>query len=258
MRTSLIDGVLTLTLNRPRQFNALTRDEMLALNNAIRSATVDHRTKVIVLDHEGRAFSAGLDLAAAEMLAASRAESEATIDAANDIVGAIVESPKPVIALVRGAVAGVAVPIVLAADLAICHEDAYFNLAFTKVGLMPDGGATALVAAAVGRSRAMRLALLAEPLAAVDAAVAGLISHVAQGAGFDDEVKRILEVLTNGPAVAFERTKDAINAATLTNLDAAFTRERAGQAELLGAADFLEGANAFRERRAPTFTDMNH
>lgn len=255
MHKSRNGAVLTLTLDRPQQFNALTRDEMRALSEEIRAAGADDAVKVVVLDHEGKAFCAGLDLSVAETLAASRSEAEATIDAANDIVRTIVESPKPVLAFVRGAVAGVAVPIVLAADLAVCHEDAYFSLAFTKVGLMPDGGATALVAAAIGRARALRMALLAEPLTAAEAAAAGLVSHVVRGDAFDREATQLLDALTNGPSVAVAHSKEAINAATLHGLEAAFERERAGQASLLGAADFLEGATAFRERRTPRFAD---
>lgn len=256
MHTSKNGAVLTLTLDRPEQLNALTRDEMLAMSSAIRAAGADEEVKVIVLDHEGKAFCAGLDLAVADTLATSRSEAEATIDAANDTVRAIIESPKPVVALARGAVAGVAVPIVLAADLAVCHEKAYFNLAFTKIGLMPDGGATALVAAAIGRARALRMALLAEPLSAADAAAAGLVSHLVRGDAFDDEAKQILDVLASGPAVAAAQTKEAINAATLGDLEASFARERAGQASLLGATDFVEGVAAFHERRAPRFTDL--
>lgn len=256
MHTTRDGAVLTLTLDHPQQLNALTRDEMHAMSAEIRAAGNDEAVKVVVLDHEGKAFCAGLDLSVADALAASRSEAEATIDAANDIVRAIVESPKPVVALVRGAVAGVAVSIVLAADLAVCHESAYFSLAFTKVGLMPDGGATALVAAAIGRARALRMALLAEPLSAAEAEAAGLISHLVRGDAFDREAARLLDILACGPAVAVAQTKEAINAAALHELDAAFVRERTGQTSLLGAADFNEGAAAFRERRAPRFADL--
>ena len=128
-------------------------------------------------------------------------------------------------------------------------------LAFTKIGLMPDGGASALVAAAIGRIRAMRMALLAERLPAAEALAAGLISAVYPAEDFDAEVDKVISTLLGGPVVAYAKTKDSINAATLTELDAALHREFRGQSILLRSADLREGATAFQQRRTPNFTD---
>jgi enoyl-CoA hydratase len=128
-------------------------------------------------------------------------------------------------------------------------------LAFTKIGLMPDGGASALVAASIGRTRAMRMALLAERLPAADALAAGLVSAVYPADELDAHVEAVLTTLKSGPAVALRKTKQAINAATLTELDGAFGRETEGQLALLDSHDFREGTRAFQERRAPTFGD---
>jgi enoyl-CoA hydratase len=128
-------------------------------------------------------------------------------------------------------------------------------LAFTKIGLMPDGGASALVAAAIGRIGAMRMALLAERLPAAEALAAGLVTAVYPAEDFDAEVDKVIAKLVAGPAVAYAKTKDAINAATLTELDAALERELRGQSTLLRSHDFVEGATAFQQRRTPNFTD---
>ena len=128
-------------------------------------------------------------------------------------------------------------------------------LAFTKIGLMPDGGASALVAAAVGRTRAMRMALLAERMPAADALAAGLVSAVYPADDFEAEVDKVVSGLLSGPAVAFAKTKDAINVATLADLEATLQRELEGQSVLLKSDDFREGARAFQERRTPKFTD---
>lgn len=98
-------------------------------------------------------------------------------------------------------------------------------LANTKVALMPDGGASALVAAATGRIRAMRLALLAEQLPAREALAWGLISAVYPDSDFEAEVDKVISRLLAGPALAFAQAKNAINAAALTELEPTFARE---------------------------------
>ena len=179
------------------------------------------------------------------------------IMAANRAVRAITALPRPVIAVVQGPAAGVGVSLALACDLVLASEKAFFLLAFTKIGLMPDGGASALVAAAIGRTRAMRMALLAERLPAADALACGLISAVYPADDFEAEVDTVVSGLLSGPAVAFAKTKDAINAATLTELEAALQRELQGQQTLLKSPDFIEGATAFQQRRSPNFTDSH-
>jgi len=118
---------------------------------------------------------------------------------------------------------------------------------------MPDGGATALVAASIGRARAMRMAMLAERLPASDAFAAGLIAEVHPDDEFDHAVEELAQRLAHGPSAALTSTKHAINDATLTELDNAFVRERAGQLDLLAGPDFAEGVSAFQEKRTANF-----
>lgn len=254
MRTDLTHGVLTITMNRPHRMNALTADELWALEQAVDLGSRDHEVRVIVLDAEGAAFCSGADLGTAEDMATAQTAT-ATIDAANALVETMTAAPKPVVTLVRGAAAGVGVPIALAGDLVICDHSAYFMLAFTRIGLMPDGGSSALVAASVGRSRAMRMALLAERLSAADALAAGLVTHVEEAPAFERVAADVVKRLADGPQVALRLTKHAVNEATLTALPGAFAREREGQLGLLLASDFNEGARAFREKRSAQFSD---
>ena len=118
---------------------------------------------------------------------------------------------------------------------------------------MPDGGATATVAAAVGRARAMRMGLLAEPLTAREAYDAGLVSHVTSDAEFESTVAAVVRRLAAGAPLALAATKKAINAATLPQLEPALERERTGQTLLLRTADVAEGMRAFAEKRRPVF-----
>ena len=145
--------------------------------------------------------------------------------------------------------------LALACDVVLASEKAFFMLAFTKIALMPDGGASALVAAAVGRIRAMRMALLAERIPAREAFDWGLVTAVYPDDTFDAEVDKVLATLVSGPAVALRKTKEAINAATLTELEGAFEREMVGQSALIRSDDFKEGTLAFQQRRSATFTD---
>lgn len=249
IRTSAHDGVLTITLDRPDRLNALTLDGMRALTAALESAGPEVR--VVVLAGAGRGFCAGADFGDQESFGAETAQT--LIDAANAAVRAIVAGPRPVVALARGPVAGVGVPLALACDLVLCDETSLFALAFGAIGLMPDGGSTALVAASVGRARAMRMALLGERLGAEEALAAGLISHLLPADEYDAAAADVVERLRRGSIGALARTKEAVNAGSLDGLEAAFALERRGQTALLQAPDFTEGVTAFRQKRAPEF-----
>jgi enoyl-CoA hydratase len=205
----------------------------------------------VVLTGSGFAFSAGADLVGDNPV---ENFGEETMDGANLITRTVVGLGKPVMAAVNGIAAGVGASICFAADLAVVKESASFLLAFSRIGLMPDGGSSLTVAAAVGRARAMRMALLAEPLSASDALAAGLVSHVVPDDEFEATVDKIARRLAGGPPIAFAATKKAINAATLTGLEDALDREKRGQLVLFGTADAAEGMRAFVEKRRPTFT----
>lgn len=244
------DGALWLTLNRPQVLNALTAEMADTLASVVEEAGGRDDVRVVVLTGTGPAFSTGADISGA----GSREGLDASaLDRANRIIRAIVGLDKPVVAAVNGVAAGVGCSAALAADLVVATESASFLLAFALVGLMPDGGATATVAASVGRARAMRMALLAEPLTAREAYDAGLATHVASDDEFDDTVRLIVSRLAAGPPLAFAATKKAINASTLAGLEGALGRERTGQTVLLRTDDATEGIRAFGERRRPVY-----
>jgi enoyl-CoA hydratase len=252
----LTDGVLSVTLNRPDSLNSLTAPVLTGLAEALERAANDPRVKVVRLGGAGRGFSSGAGIGADDAGSSDAAGDPVdTLYMANRAVKAIVDMPRPVVAVVQGPTAGVGVSLALACDLVLCSEKAFFMLAFTKIGLMPDGGASALVAASVGRARAMRMALLAERIKADEALHWGLVSAVYPADTFEAEVESVLAGLLAGPSRAFANTKQAVNAATLTELDNALARETDGQISLLSGTDFREGIKAFQEHRTPTFTD---
>ncbi|MEB3031430.1 enoyl-CoA hydratase [[Mycobacterium] nativiensis] len=252
LSVTLADGVLSVTIDRPDSLNSLTTGVLAGIADAMEGAARDPRVRAVRLGGAGRGFSSGAGIGAED--AADGVPTEIIVEA-NRAIRSIVAMPRPVVAVVQGPAAGVGVSLALACDLVLASDTAFFMLAFTKIGLMPDGGASALVAAAIGRARAMRMALLAERLPAAEALEAGLISAVYPAEQFDAEVDKVLAALLAGPAVAFAKTKHAINSATLTELDSALDREFVGQSVLLNSHDFREGARAFQDRRTPTFTD---
>jgi enoyl-CoA hydratase len=243
--SSIDSGVLRLQLNRPGSLNAVTTPLLVELAERISDATPAAGVRAVVLSGSGAAFCSGADL---------RAEEVVSVAAANDTVRAIRDARVPTIAQVQGAAAGVGCSLALACDFVVMSESAYLLLAFTRIGLMPDGGATALVAASVGRARAMRLAMLAEKLPARTALEWGLVSEVFPDAEVGTGTSDLAARLAAGPIQAFAETKHAINASTLTELEGAFGRELAGQAVLARSDDYREGVAAFMDRRAAQFT----
>ncbi|MCK0173034.1 enoyl-CoA hydratase [Mycolicibacterium sp. F2034L] len=255
LTVELNDGVLAVTLNRPDSLNSLTDEMLNGVADALDRAADDPQVKVVRLGGAGRGFSSGAGISEEDQHKKAEVGINAVLDAANRAVRSIVALPKPVVAAVHGPAAGVGASLALACDVVIASEKAFFMLAFTKIGLMPDGGASALFAAAVGRIRAMRMALLAERITAAQAYEWGMVTAVHPPEDFDAELDKVLATLRSGPAVALRKTKQAINASTLTELEAALGRETEGQLELLAGNDFREGTKAFQQRRTAEFTD---
>jgi enoyl-CoA hydratase len=253
LAVTLSDGVLSVTIDRPDSLNSVNTPVLGGIADAFERAATDPEVKVVRLHGTGRGFCSGAGMGAED--AGSGGLGAEIIAEANRAIRAITALPRPVVAVVHGPAAGVGVSLALACDLVLASEKAFFMLAFTQVGLMPDGGASALIAAAVGRIRALRMALLAERLPAADALSWGLVTAVYPAEEFDAEVDKVVAKLLAGPVVAYAKTKDAINAATLTELDTALEREFRGQSLLLRSPDFIEGAAAFQQRRTPDFTD---
>lgn len=243
-------AVMRVIFNRPRSLNAFTARMLDGAADAVERGGIDPGVRVIVLTGAGRAFSAGADLA----LEGDDEPGTDTIDAANRLTMAIRRAPKPVVAVINGPAVGVGCSVAVAADLAVAKESSYFLLAFANIGLMPDGGATALVPAAIGRARALRMAMLAERIPAPRALEWGLIAHVVTDDDFDAEVERLITRLAEGPTVSYAKTKQAINANVLAHLPGALETEREGQVALFQSKDFTEGVASFRDKRTPCFT----
>ncbi|WP_134324144.1 enoyl-CoA hydratase [Cumulibacter soli] len=251
--TGIADGILTITINKADRLNALDAATARTIYEALLDADTNPDVRVVVLTGAGRGFSAGADLQRDKDAEADPSLGN-LLDYCNLTTTLISRLTKPVISAVNGVAAGVGVSYALAADITIAKESASFLLAFSRIGLMPDGGANLWVAANIGRARAMDMALLAEQIPAPQARDWGMISRVVADDDFEAEVAKVAAKLASGPTRSYAQTKAAINKAALTQLDVTIEREVAGQTQLLQTKDNAEGVAAFLEKRPAKFT----
>jgi enoyl-CoA hydratase len=240
------DGtVLRIRLDRPEKLNAVDTPMLDELSAHIRGAEADDSVRAALLTGAGRAFCSGGDLTGGDTAGAA--------DAANRVVRAITSLSKPVVAGVHGGAVGFGCALAVSCDLVVAAPSAYFQLAFTRVGLMPDGGASALLPGLIGRARTARMAMTAEKVSATTAFEWGMISYLTGDGDYQSVLDEVVRSVSGGPTLAFGWTKRALAAATLSKLESVQAIEAEGQLALIGTADFREGSRAFRERRTPDF-----
>ena len=248
--TDLTDGILTIQFNRPEAMNALHLEAFLALEDAL--ANLAPEVRAVIVKGNERAFCSGADVSLM-----SPGQGSLGMEKITRLMQTYRNVEVPVIAAVSGPAAGIGCSLALMADYVLMSENSYLMLAFTRIGLMPDGGATALVAASAGRHRALRMALTAEKLPATSALDWGLASEVVAPDLLETRASEIAATFANSATVALGRTKRAINDATLTELDAALGREATGQDALRETEDYAEGVAAFLEKRPAVFKGVN-
>jgi 2-(1,2-epoxy-1,2-dihydrophenyl)acetyl-CoA isomerase len=246
-------GVSTITLNRPAALNSLTVPMKEALLAAFEMVATRRQTRSVVLTGAGRAFCAGQDLR--ERLEPDAAPlGEEVRERYNPIVRAMTGLEKPIVAAVNGVAAGAGASLAMAADIRVAADTASFALAFGRVGLVPDSGATWLLPRLVGLTRAAELALLNEPVSAPDAVRLGLIGRVVPAGQLASAAREIAERLAAGAPRSLALTKRALLAAWDGDLDAALEREAELQDEVGRTKDHAEGMAAFLAKRPPRFT----
>ena len=261
VRWDLTEAVGTILLNRPRAHNALTAEMKTALLAALGQAAASPEVRAVLITGAGPAFCAGQDLREhAEQLTAAEggaAEGGAAMDTVrqhyNPIVLAIRSMPKPVIAAVNGVAAGAGASLALACDLRIAARGASFLMAFARVGLAADTGASWTLQRLVGAGRAAELLLLAEPLAAARALELGLVSQVVDEADLPAAASALAARLAMGPTAAYAGIKAELDYAAGHDLAAALEQEAEVQAALGRTQDHQAATAAFAQKQRPTF-----
>ncbi|HTW11690.1 MAG TPA: enoyl-CoA hydratase-related protein [Solirubrobacteraceae bacterium] len=250
------ERVAWITLNRPEALNAWNLQFGHDLSAALDHAAADDQVRAVVITGAGRAFSSGADLKSDALLGKNGRPDVLTPlrEVFNPLIMRVRSLPKPVIAAVNGAAAGIGCSLALAADLIVAAESAYFLLAFANIGLTLDGGASALLVARIGHARASQMALLAPRVPAATALEHGLINDVTPDAALLGSVGELAGRLAAGPPRSYAAIKRTLDEAAYPHLAEVLDREALLQQELVDSADFLEGVTAFAQKRPAQFT----
>lgn len=253
LRVEVDGAVATLTLDRPEALNALTIPLKFGLLGALESIAADRSVRAVILTGAGRAFCAGQDLAEREEPGAAPLDVE-LLERYNPIVRALRSMGQPVIAAVNGVAAGAGASLAFACDLRIAASDARFVLAFGRIGLVPDSGATWFLPRLIGASRAAELAFIGDPVSADDALRIGLVQRVVPGDELLAEARAMADRLAASAPAALAMTKAALERSWSIDLDDALDEEARLQGLAGASADHAEGLAAFREKRPPRFS----
>ena len=255
----VVDGVATLTLNRPTALNALSVEMMEDLAEATRKLAGRSDFAVVVIKGAGEHFMAGGDLKDfARQLPLSPEARLAAFEAMivrhiNPTVAVLQGFAQPVIACVRGACAGFGLSLMAGCDLAVAADNAKFTTAYSAIALSGDGGASYFLPRIVGARKAAELLLLAERFDAAEALRLGLLNRVVPDAELEAAVDKLVSRLKNGPRHAYGEIKRLLQASHDNQLDAQLQAEAKAFARCAATADFAEGVTAFVDKRAPGF-----
>ena len=249
------DGVAWITLNRPDRLNAFAGTMRDELHDALARADESPDARVVVITGAGRAFCAGADLEVTADLArrGDDAAFEALVEAGVRVVRRLTSIEKPVIAAVNGAAAGAGASLALACDFRVASDRATFGVAFNRIGLHPDWGATYFLPRLVGRGRAAELVLSARMLDAAEAHRAGIFERVVPADAFDGEVRKLGAEMAEKPPLALQLAKRTLSMSPDESLEYVLATEREAQMRCFRSADAREGITAFTEKRKPVF-----
>lgn len=255
IRLDLNGAVACITLNRPARLNAAPPEMFAEIGDALgRLPAIGARA--LLITGEGRAFCSGADLQPspdeASRSLGARAHQVLT-DQYVPTMRALSRLPLPVVVAVNGVAAGIGCSLALAADFTLAARSAYFLQAFVNIGLVPDGGATWMLARQIGKARATEMLMLGERITAEKAESWGLIHRAVDDAQLMPEAQALAQRLAQGPTLALGLMRQGLARALEQTYEEAMATEAAHQHLAGDSADAREGTRAFLEKRAARF-----
>lgn len=246
------DSVAVVSLNRPDNLNAFDSALRREILSAVREVNDDDSIRVVILTGEGRAFSAGADLA--EMPKPDSGEFRVEDQLNGEFKPALMEiheAPKPWISAINGACAGIGSAFGMVCDLTVMAEDAYIYQAFAAISLVPDGGATWHLVRTLGRKRAYEVIATGEKLSAAKCLDWGLCNRLAPTDSLLDETLTWAQEIAAKAPLSLRYAKQAVNAAVEDSVGTIISKEAKLQHICINSADAKEGVVAFMQKRAP-------
>jgi 2-(1,2-epoxy-1,2-dihydrophenyl)acetyl-CoA isomerase len=256
---TVAEGVATLRFNRPTRLNAITYQMFRDVARLVEEAGDDPKIRVIVITGTGRAFSSGADLGPAQSGGANVTVPSTPLGMTDRIrvyhrcLHSIMNTPKPVVAVLNGLAYGATLNIALACDFVLAHEDAVLCQVFTKRALVPDLGGMYTLPRLVGIRKAKELIYFAKEVKAPEAAAMGMINLAVPGDQLDAVAKEWITKLATGPTQSYGLLKLAMNKGLDLDAASALHYEALAQGLVLSSKDFQEGVMAFMQKREPAF-----
>ena len=243
-------AVVTITLNRPERKNAVSWPMWQRLLAIFRDLALDPEVRIVVLTGAGGDFCSGADLASPSPALHPLIQ----MDEINNVVLALHRLPKITIARVDGAAVGAGLNLALACDLVVASDRSRFAEIFVRRGLSVDCGGSWILPRLVGLHRAKELCLAGDMIDAAEAARIGLINRHWPAESLDQAVAELIARVSQGAPIAQLLTKRLLNEGLQCTLEQAVNHEAMAQVDNLGSADAAEARDAFRQRRAASFT----
>lgn len=246
--------VLILSNNNVAARNALSPEFYAAVTTALADAAADASIGVVILTGEGGHFCAGGDL---RQLAKRRelpvAQRREKLEGLHDLIRAVRDCPKPVIAAVEGAAAGAGLSLALACDMLVAAKNSVFSVAYVKVGLTPDGGATAFLSEFVSRQVLTELCLTGERISGERMHALGSVNRLAEPGQAVEQAMVLAQQIAQGPELANARIKDLCRQAPRSTLEQQLELEAQYMVQSQETEESREGIAAFLEKRAAHF-----
>ena len=258
VETNLENGIFEITLNRPKQLNALNWEMITQLNEIADEIEQNSNVRCVVLKGRGDHFMAGGDIMFFHELLdmddeIKTNEFNTLISSVHDFIEKMAKLPVPVVASIRGAAAGFGISLVAGSDLAIASNKSFYTSAYNLLGTSPDGGSTYYLPRTLSTKKAMEIVLLTKRYSSDEALEMGLVNQVVNDSELDGETAAVAQTIARSAKVAVRNAKQLIRQSFQHDLNSQLKSELDNFLKCVATDDFSEGIRAFVQKRKPDF-----